>query len=58
MLASIASRAGVSRLGPRRLRLSRAASKPGAITDRAGRKCARHVNVWIVARGINIGLNT
>jgi protocatechuate 3,4-dioxygenase alpha subunit len=32
--------------------------KPGAITDRAGRKCAPHVNVWIVARGINIGLNT
>ena len=32
--------------------------KPGAITDRAGRKCAPHINVWIVARGINIGLNT
>ncbi|MGL9621408.1 protocatechuate 3,4-dioxygenase subunit alpha [Bradyrhizobium sp. U531] len=32
--------------------------KPGAITDKAGRKCAPHVNVWIVARGINIGLNT
>jgi protocatechuate 3,4-dioxygenase alpha subunit len=29
--------------------------KPGAITDRAGRKCAPHINVWIVARGINIG---
>ncbi|RTE90056.1 MULTISPECIES: protocatechuate 3,4-dioxygenase subunit alpha [Bradyrhizobium] len=32
--------------------------KPGAIIDRAGRTCAPHVNVWIVARGINIGLNT
>jgi len=32
--------------------------KPGAITDKAGRKCAPHVTVWIVARGINIGLNT
>ena len=26
--------------------------------DKAGRKCAPHVNIWIVARGINIGLNT
>ena len=32
--------------------------KPGAIIDKAGRKCAPHVNIWIVARGINIGLNT
>ncbi|WBL80261.1 protocatechuate 3,4-dioxygenase subunit alpha [Bradyrhizobium xenonodulans] len=32
--------------------------KPGAIIDKMGRKCAPHVNVWIVARGINIGLNT
>ena len=32
--------------------------KPGATIDKAGRKCAPHVNVWIVARGINIGLNT
>lgn len=32
--------------------------KPGAITDKAGRTCAPHINVWIVARGINIGLNT
>ena len=32
--------------------------KPGAIIDRAGRKCAPYVNIWIVARGINIGLNT
>jgi protocatechuate 3,4-dioxygenase alpha subunit len=32
--------------------------KPGATIDKTGRKCAPHVNVWIVARGINIGLNT
>ncbi len=32
--------------------------KPGATSDKAGRKCAPHINVWIVARGINIGLNT
>src|SRR4051812_26267067 len=32
--------------------------KPGAIMDKTGRKEAPHVNVWIVARGINIGLNT
>jgi protocatechuate 3,4-dioxygenase alpha subunit len=32
--------------------------KPGAIRDKAGRRCAPHINVWIVARGINIGLNT
>ena len=32
--------------------------KPGATVDKTGRKCAPHVNVWIVARGINIGLNT
>jgi len=32
--------------------------KPGATVDKAGRRCAPHVNVWIVARGINIGLNT
>ena len=32
--------------------------KPGATTDKSGRRCAPHVNVWIVARGINIGLNT
>jgi len=32
--------------------------KPRAITDKAGRKCAPYVNIWIVARGINIGLNT
>ena len=32
--------------------------KPGVTTDKAGRKCAPHINIWIVARGINIGLNT
>ena len=32
--------------------------KPGATVHKTGRKCAPHVNVWIVARGINIGLNT
>jgi protocatechuate 3,4-dioxygenase, alpha subunit len=32
--------------------------KPGATLDKAGRRGAPHVNVWIVARGINIGLNT
>ncbi|MGY4509159.1 protocatechuate 3,4-dioxygenase alpha subunit [Bradyrhizobium sp. USDA 3650] len=28
--------------------------KPGAIIDKTGRKGAPHINVWIVARGINI----
>ncbi len=32
--------------------------KPGAVEGRNGRVMAPHVNVWIVARGINIGLNT
>jgi protocatechuate 3,4-dioxygenase alpha subunit len=32
--------------------------KPGAVTERDGRISAPHINVWIVARGINIGLNT
>jgi len=33
--------------------------KPGAVVGRAGRgTMAPHVNFWIVARGINIGLNT
>lgn len=32
--------------------------KPGAVTGRDGRLNAPHINVWIVARGINIGLNT
>jgi protocatechuate 3,4-dioxygenase alpha subunit len=32
--------------------------KPGAVEGRGGRPMAPHVNLWIVARGINIGLNT
>lgn len=32
--------------------------KPGAVTGRNARRMAPHINIWIVARGINIGLNT
>jgi protocatechuate 3,4-dioxygenase, alpha subunit len=32
--------------------------KPGAVSGRSGRPMAPHVNFWIAARGINIGLNT
>lgn len=32
--------------------------KPGATTARGGGQQAPHINLWIVARGINIGLNT
>jgi protocatechuate 3,4-dioxygenase, alpha subunit len=32
--------------------------KPGAVNGRNGRFMAPHINVWIVARGINLGLNT
>jgi protocatechuate 3,4-dioxygenase, alpha subunit len=32
--------------------------KPGAVNGRSGRFMAPHINVWIVARGINLGLNT
>lgn len=32
--------------------------KPGAVEGRNGRLMAPHINFWIVARGINIGLNT
>jgi protocatechuate 3,4-dioxygenase alpha subunit len=32
--------------------------KPGAVPGRHGRVMAPHVNFWIVARGINIGLST
>ena len=32
--------------------------KPGAVEGRDGRAMAPHVNAWIVARGINLGLNT
>ena len=32
--------------------------KPGAVAGRNNRVMAPHINVWIVARGINVGLNT
>ena len=32
--------------------------KPGVVNGRDGVPMAPHVNLWIVARGINIGLNT
>ena len=32
--------------------------KPGKVEGRNGRIMAPHINAWIVARGINIGLNT
>jgi protocatechuate 3,4-dioxygenase alpha subunit len=32
--------------------------KPGGVEGRTGRAMAPHVNLWVVARGINIGLNT
>ncbi|MDP5085572.1 MAG: protocatechuate 3,4-dioxygenase subunit alpha [Yoonia sp.] len=32
--------------------------KPGAVTGRDGRPMAPHLNLWLVARGINVGLNT
>jgi protocatechuate 3,4-dioxygenase, alpha subunit len=32
--------------------------KPGVVTGRNGRLMAPHVNLWIVARGINLGLHT
>jgi len=32
--------------------------KPGAVAGRGGVPMAPHVNLWIVARGINIGLHT
>lgn len=32
--------------------------KPGPVVGRNGRMMAPHINLWIVARGINIGLNT
>jgi protocatechuate 3,4-dioxygenase, alpha subunit len=32
--------------------------KPGVVAGRGGATMAPHVNLWIVARGINIGLNT
>ncbi|HVO88538.1 MAG TPA: protocatechuate 3,4-dioxygenase subunit alpha [Casimicrobiaceae bacterium] len=32
--------------------------KPGSVMGRMGKPMAPHVNLWLVARGINIGLNT
>jgi protocatechuate 3,4-dioxygenase alpha subunit len=32
--------------------------KPGAVIGRNGRFMAPHINLWVVARGINLGLNT
>lgn len=32
--------------------------KPGIVEGRDGRPMAPHINFWIVARGINLGLNT
>ena len=32
--------------------------KPGAVMGRRGRNMAPHVSLWIVSRGINIGLHT
>jgi len=32
--------------------------KPGVVAGRNGRFMAPHINLWIVARGINLGLNT
>lgn len=32
--------------------------KPGPVPGRSGSMMAPHINLWIVARGINVGLNT
>ncbi|WP_370275849.1 protocatechuate 3,4-dioxygenase subunit alpha [Roseovarius indicus] len=32
--------------------------KPGPVMGRNGRMMAPHINLWIVARGVNVGLNT
>ena len=32
--------------------------KPGSVVGRNGRPMAPHINFWVVARGINLGLNT
>ena len=32
--------------------------KPGAVPGRSGSEMAPHINLWLVARGINVGLNT
>ena len=33
-------------------------SSRGPVVGRSGKLMAPHINLWIVARGINIGLNT
>ena len=32
--------------------------KPGPVAGRDGRMMAPHINLWLIARGINLGLNT
>ena len=32
--------------------------KPGPVMGRNGKMMAPHINLWIVARGVNVGLNT
>jgi len=32
--------------------------KPGAVTGRDGKPMAPHVSLWVVARGVNVGLHT
>ncbi|MBK0399561.1 protocatechuate 3,4-dioxygenase subunit alpha [Limibaculum sp. M0105] len=32
--------------------------KPGAVTGRNGRIMAPHISLWVVARGVNVGLQT
>ena len=32
--------------------------KPGPVLDRSGALMAPHISLWLVARGINVGLNT
>ncbi len=32
--------------------------KPGSVVDRSGSTMAPHLSIWVVARGINIGLHT
>lgn len=32
--------------------------RPGPVAGRDGRPMAPHINLWVVARGINVGLNT
>ncbi|NYY80200.1 protocatechuate 3,4-dioxygenase subunit alpha [Raoultella planticola] len=62
-IVSTKNRSDLSRLGPRYSDFSSGiwrfeTIKPGAVVGRDGRMMAPHVNLWVVARGINIGLNT